>query len=160
MTDEQNQTPADEPHALFGIDALGMNELRQPTALTDKLKDEPFRAVSLERYGTREGVAISAHLWEILMDVARGTAQIFDVPVQTASPQTDRSWTKRVVARELPRQEDAQRWEVLIDGVSYAMSATASGDGAREEPDYDQVIWRHHEDAARQILARFPRPDA
>lgn len=154
---EQFRPEADhnERPAFFPTNQIGLNELRQPSTVTDSLRDDPWRVLEITRYSTPEGAIISNDLWEFLQDVLAGRAQIF----QVESSNSKGTFQKEVLVTERPVSGPFQTFLVRVDRMEYQMSVLGSSNPeTRRRPD-DSLIWRHHEDVAREVLERFPWTD-
>lgn len=140
-------------HHPFGTFRINFTELRSTSSLLARLREEPMSAVLLERYGSQEGVVLSSALWELMLGMIRGETIHFTLPLHTGG---DLPYTRAVYARRA-REEDGGisqgRFEVLVDGVPYDLTIAAPDTPPR--PDYEQLIWRHHPDVAREVSQRF-----
>lgn len=134
---------------------LGMNELRQPTSLTDLLKSDPYALVSLERYGNREGVALSPQFWELIDQAMRGDATLFSLEPSGALSGMKGVPHKLVAVRARPIESKVVReLDVWVDWVQYTLTLPTWVENPK--PAYDQILWRHHPDVAQEVIDRFP----
>jgi hypothetical protein len=145
-------TSPTKPHSPFPLTLMSMSELRQPAKLVEHLKSQPYVPVSLERYNAQEGIVVAPELWDVLMGLVTGTAQVFHVPSELTS--SDGPPPKLVVGTL--SSECTDTFNVFVDWMPYTLSVPTD-EAERLKPDYAQLIWKHHADVARQVLARFNR---
>lgn len=136
----------------FFVTSMSMSELRQPTKLIDHLKADPYLPVSLERYNATEGVVLSPELWQVLMGLVTGATRVFHVPSSQKDAPLDGPPPKLVVATR--KQTTLDVFDVFVDWMPYTLELS-NDDVTQPEPDYTQLLWKHHADVATQLVAYF-----
>lgn len=143
--------------SLFEQRPMTTTELRQFNEVFDQLNAQPYTAIRVERYGDVGAYLISPKLMTMCELAAQGSVRVFQLPVDLGPNQGETSY-KHVIATELPMSDAPyQRWDVLVDSMHYTLSVFGEvAEEKRLRPDAHQVIWRHHADVARAVLAAFP----
>ena len=119
---------------------LSAMQLRKMNDVFDLLRHDPYTVRPIERYGERAGMLLSPRLWEVVEGIIKGHTRVFHLPIDHVPPQGEKVLTKMVVVRP---GVSPQEHDVLVDWIPYTLRGT--------EPDYTQLLWRHHPDVARAL---------